>query len=136
MNMGCVPSTGGDIVSDKSVRFSIVSGDQLAVYMARSLRAEMLVFATDVDGVFDSNPKLTPTARLIKNLSPSRVRKVGVDMSTSVTDVTGGMRGKLEEAAKAASNGIPVFFVNLLKGNRLRDLVLGKQVVCSRVLPG
>ena len=135
MSMGCVPSTGGDIVSDKSTRFSIVSGDQLAVYMARSLRAEMLVFATDVDGVFDSNPKLTPNARLIKNLSTSRARKVGVDMSTSVTDVTGGMRGKLEEAAKAASNGIPVYFVNLLKGNRLRDLVLGKHVVCSRVIP-
>jgi isopentenyl phosphate kinase len=56
-------------------------------------------------------------------------------MNPGITDVTGGMEGKLEEAAKAASDGIPVFFVNLIKGNRLRDLALGhKSVICSEVV--
>ncbi len=56
-------------------------------------------------------------------------------MRPDITDVTGGMEGKIEEAALAASNGIPVFFVNLVKGNRLRDVVLGnKSVICSELV--
>jgi isopentenyl phosphate kinase len=57
-------------------------------------------------------------------------------MGRTITDVTGGMKGKLEEAATVAFNGIPVFFVNLLKGNRMQDLVLGRRVICSELVQG
>jgi len=135
MRLGCIPSMGGDIVPDVSTGFSIVSGDQLAVYMAISLRASKLIFATDVDGIFDSNPKQNKNARLIRRVPAIVARKITANMSPDITDVTGGMEGKLEEAAKAASDGIPVFFVNLIKGNRLRDLALGhKSVICSEVV--
>ena len=135
MRLGCVPSTGGDIVPDISTGFSIVSGDQLAVYMAISLHASKLVFATDVDGIFDSNPKQNKVARLIRRVHAADVRKIRVNASPNVTDVTGGMKGKLQEASRAASSGIPVFFVNLTKGNRLRDLVLGRRsTICSEVV--
>jgi isopentenyl phosphate kinase len=136
IKLGCIPIAGGDIVSDTSKGFSIVSGDQLAAYMAIALRATMLVFATDVDGIFNSDPKMKDEAQLIQKLHISNMRRIGTDISETVTDVTGGMKGKLEEAATAASNGIPVFFVNLLKGSRLQDLVLGKQVTCSEVIHG
>ena len=136
MRLGCVPSTGGDIVPDLSMGFSIVSGDQLAVHMARSLHASMLIFATDVDGIFDSDPKQNQKARLIRKLRLSTVRKVTASTGAEATDVTRGMRGKLEEATKAASDGIPVFFVNLLKGKRLQALALGhKRVICSEIVP-
>jgi len=136
MRLGCVPSTGGDIVPDLSMGFSIVSGDQLAVYMARSLHASMLIFATDVDGIFDSDPKQNQKARLIRRLRLSTVRKVTASIGADATDVTGGMKGKLEEARKAVSDGIPVFFVNLLKGKRLQELASGrKRIICSEIVP-
>jgi isopentenyl phosphate kinase len=137
IRLGCTPSIGGDIVSDVSTGFSIISGDQLAAYMAIALKARMLVFATDVDGIFNVNPKTQKRAQLIEKLDASSIRRITTTgVSQNITDVTGGMKGKLEEAATAASNGIPVFFVNLLKGNRLQDLILGKRVICSEVVRG
>ena len=136
IKLGCVPSTGGDIVSDVSAGFSIVSGDQLAAYLAIALKARMLIFATDVDGIFDADPKTRQSAHLIKEISVSSIRRISTDMGRTITDVTGGMKNKLEEAAAAAFNGIPVFFVNLLKGNRMQDLVLGRRAVCSELVRG
>ena len=136
IKLGCVPSTGGDIVSDVSAGFSIVSGDQLAAYLAIALKARMLIFATDVDGIFDADPKTRQRAHLIKEIPVSSIRRISTDMGRTITDVTGGMKGKLEEAATVAFNGIPVFFVNLLKGNRMQDLVLGRRVICSELVQG
>ena len=136
IRLGCIPSMGGDIVSDAATGFSIVSGDQLAAYMAVALKASMLVFATDVDGIFNVNPKTQKHAHLIEKLYASNMSGTTTGLSPNITDVTGGMRGKLVEAATAASKGISVFFVNLLKANRLRDLILGKRVICSEIVRG
>jgi isopentenyl phosphate kinase len=135
MRLGCVPSTGGDIVPDVSSGFSILSGDQLAVHIAISLGASKLIFATDVDGIFDADPNQDRSARLIRTVHATNAQRIAVRVRPDITDVTGGMEGKIQEAAKAASEGIHVFFVNLLKGNRLRDIVLGhKLVVCSQLV--
>ena len=135
MRLGCVPSTGGDIVPDVSTGFSIVSGDQLAAHIAIMLGASKLIFATDVDGVFDSDPNQNRSALLIRLVKARNVKRVTARVRPGITDVTGGMASKIEEAAKAASEGITVFFVNLVKGNRLRDIMLGnKLVVCSELV--
>ena len=136
LNLGCVPSVGGDIVTDLGTGFSVVSGDQLAAYLAVKLRAARLVFATDVDGIFDANPKLDPRARILTELTAKSARRAATGASVSIVpDVTGGMAGKLVEAAAAASKGIPVYFINLTKNARLAKAVLGQEVLCSRILP-
>jgi isopentenyl phosphate kinase len=50
-------------------------------------------------------------------------------------DITGGMAGKIVEAVAAASSGIPVYFVNLTKDERLEKVGLGHEVICSQLLP-
>jgi len=136
LKTGCVPSTGGDIVTDLDTGFSVVSGDQLAAYLAMKLQAARLVFGTDVDGIFDANPKLDPRARVLTELTVSSARNAATGASVSIVpDVTGGMAGKLVEAAKAASKGIPVYFINLTKNARLAKAALGQEVLCSRIIP-
>jgi isopentenyl phosphate kinase len=136
LSIGCVPSVGGDIVTDLGTGFSVVSGDQLAAYLAVKLRAARLVFATDVDGIFDANPKLDPHARILTELTVNSARSAAIGAGVSIVpDVTGGMAGKLVEAAAAASKGIPVCFINLTKNARLAKAVLGQEVLCSRILP-
>jgi len=137
MKLGCVPSTGGDIVPDLSMGFSILSGDQLAVHIARALRASMLIFATDVDGIYDSDPKQNQKAQLIRKLRLTKIGKVSAGLGADQGDVTRGMKGKLEEAKKAVLDGIPVFFVNLHKGKRLQEVALGhRSVICSEMVSG
>jgi isopentenyl phosphate kinase len=136
LRIGCVPSTGGDIVPDQKRGFSVVSGDQLAAYLAVELKASRLVFGVDVDGIYDSNPKLERNARLLTHLTVlSASRLLTRNWAMTEPDVTGGMPGKLKEALNAASKGIPVSFVNLTKDNRLLDAAQGLNVVGSKILP-
>ena len=135
IRLGCVPSTGGDIVSDSATGFSIVSGDQLAVHIAISLQASKLIYGTDVDGIFDSNPKQNRSARLLRFVQIRDLARISATVASDVTDVTGGMKAKVEEASRAVSAGISVFVVNLTKGNRMRDITFGqKSVICSELV--
>jgi isopentenyl phosphate kinase len=135
LRIGGVPSTGGDIVTDLKTGFSILSGDQLAAFIATNLQASRLIFATDVDGVFDSDPKKNPRARLIPELTARSALKLEGLQTSSVPDVTGGMGGKITEAVQAVSKGVPVQFVNLTKGDRLKRAVLEQRVIGSKILP-
>lgn len=136
LRMGCVPTTGGDIVSDVQDGFSILSGDQLAALVAIRLNATRLIFGMDVDGIFDSNPWLNRQAELLTDLTPSLASRLAMKATSSTSpDVTGGMAGKIREAVVAALNGIPVYFVNLTKDERLHKAALGRTVICSRIQP-
>jgi len=136
LRIGCVPSTGGDIVTDLEKGFSVVSGDQLATYLAIKLKASRLVFGTDVDGIFDANPRLDPQARILRELTTSSALRVARRARVSTApDVTGGMAGKIVEAVAAASKGIPVYFINLTKNDRLVKVAFSEEVLCSKILP-
>lgn len=117
---GILPVLYGDAVIDRRRGFSILSGDQLAVRLATELGASRLVFGVDVDGVFTSNPKLVPDARLIERLPLEKLEgfiKIGRALTT---DVTGGMLGKVSEAREAVEAGVEVQIVNATK----RDVIL------------
>jgi isopentenyl phosphate kinase len=123
-------------VTDLRNGFAILSGDQLAAYLAIKLKASRLIFGTDVDGIFDSNPKLNPRARLLSDLTvTSAARFASKARGSTAPDVTGGMAGKIREAVAVASRGIPVYFVNLTKNERLKAAALDRQVLCSKIIP-
>lgn len=117
---GILPVLYGDVVVDRNTGFSILSGDQLAVRLAIELGALRLVFGVDVDGVYTSNPKLVPEARLIERLSVEKMEgyvKIGKSLTT---DVTRGMLGKVDEAKAAVEAGVVVHIVNA----RTPDVIL------------
>ncbi len=117
---GILPVLYGDAVLDRRRGFSILSGDQLAVRLATELGASRLVFGVDVDGVFTSNPKLVPGARLIERL-PLKKLEGFIEIGRALTtDVTGGMLGKVSEAMEAVEAGVEVQIVNATK----RDVIL------------
>jgi len=136
LDLDCVPSTGGDIVPDTQNGFAILSGDQIAAYIAVKFRARKLIFGTDVDGIFDSNPKLDRAAKLVPALSISESsRLVNKAMPRTTPDVTGGMAGKIRESIVAASKGIPVHFINLEIPGRLVKAATGGKVLGSQIMP-
>ena len=134
LSIGCIPSLGGDLVTDVKRGFAILSGDQLAAHLAIKLAASRLIFGIDVDGIFDANPKLSTRAKLLGSISTGQasglIKMAGISFTP---DVTGGMAGKISEAVVAARRGIPVYFVNLTKGNRLESVALNRKVPCSRI---
>ncbi len=125
---GMLPVLYGDAVIDKSRGFSILSGDQLAVRLAVSMGANRLIFGVDVDGVYTSNPKLVPKARLIDRLSLEKLEGFVEIGKALTTDVTGGMLGKISEARAAVEAGIEVRMVNATKPGVILKALRGEPV--------
>jgi isopentenyl phosphate kinase len=98
LDLGMVPVIHGDVVMDLSRGACIVSGDQLVRYLAVGLAISRVGLATDVPGVLDGervvpeiNRDIMPTLRIGNSIH---------------TDVTGGMRGKINELLELADAGI------------------------------
>jgi isopentenyl phosphate kinase len=96
---GRVPVAFGDVVPDDAWGVSILSADVLALELARRLRAERVVFVSDVPGIL-------PTPRDRREHLSSLVRP------PAGPDVTGGIRRKAEVMLELAGLGIPVGLVN------------------------
>jgi aspartokinase-like uncharacterized kinase len=54
-----------------------VTSDSIALYLAAQMGAERVLFVTDVDGVYTSNPKVDKNAKLIEKLSPAELSALG-----------------------------------------------------------
>ncbi|MGQ9542869.1 MAG: isopentenyl phosphate kinase [Candidatus Bathyarchaeia archaeon] len=136
VNLGLIPLCSGDIVADSKLGFSIVSGDQIAVYLATTLKAETIIFGCDVDGVFDSDPKKNPEAKLIRIITPQGLKDYEKSLGESIAiDVTKGMLGKIREASRFVSLGGKVIITNLKKPENIRDILRGGDVPCTRFVP-
>jgi isopentenyl phosphate kinase len=127
IDTGLIPVLYGDAVLDTEQGFAILSGDQLIVRLAIELGAECVIFGSDVDGIFTSNPKTDRGAKLIEKISLSNMTADVGD--TTYTDVTGGMFGKLEEAEEAVKSGVKVVFVNALAPERVESALRGEKVI-------
>ena len=138
MDLGFIPVLHGDLVPDSKLGFSIVSGDQIASFLAGRLKPSMVIFGCDVDGVYTGDPKKDRDARLIRSLTVREAENWGsggVDAFKDLKDVTGGIRGKLREAASIAGLGIPVAIMNLEVEGRLLKLIRGEEVECTLIRP-
>lgn len=126
IRLGCTPVLYGDVVFDRRLGFTILSGDQISAYLARDLGAKRLIFALEVDGVYTKDP-LQKGAKLIKKLDTVQlVRLAGkASANTKGSDVTGGMRKKLYESISAAKAGITVCFAGVSQAGNIRSAIKG-----------
>ena len=119
------PVTCGDVVFDRELGFTVLSGDAIASYLAVRLRAKRLIYAIDLDGIYVKD-RVTGEVKVAEELKPGmRLEPLGKIKE----DVTGGVMGKLEEGFRAAESGVEVMIVNGLAEGRIRDAVLGKSVL-------
>jgi isopentenyl phosphate kinase len=127
IELGMVPVLFGDAVLDHKMGFTILSGDQLIVSIAKYLKADRIIMGCDVDGIFTSDPKMGGDAELIEvlNVRDLEMAKLGKALNT---DVTGGMMGKVREAVEAAKVGIEVVFVNACVKGRVRSALRREDV--------
>ena len=114
LSLGMVPVIHGDVVMDLSKGACIVSGDQLVRYLAVGLGINRVGLATDVPGVLDGE-RVVP--EITRDSMPTL--RIGNSMHT---DVTGGMRGKINELLELADAGIgsDIFHVS-----RVADFLAG-----------
>lgn len=131
LRLGLVPITSGDVVFDRDLGFTVLSGDEISSYLAVRLRARRLIYAMNVDGIYVRD-WATGGIKIAEEFSRGMsIASVG----GGVEDVTGGIARKIEEGFTAAEAGIEVLFINGLAENRLRDAVLGLPIPGTRLKP-
>ena len=113
---GLTPVTFGD-VSLAPGGFKVLSGDVIMLELSKILAPERSVFALDVDGVYEENTRV-----IIPELSPSKIRRMAVPGGE---DATGGMKLKLDVAAKVAAGGTRVCFVSGYRRNEFSKALRG-----------
>jgi isopentenyl phosphate kinase len=115
---GLVPLVYGDVALDDALGGTIVSTEQVFVYLAHRLRPVCLILVGEVDGVFDRDPLHDPSARPVPEITPGNWSAVQAVLTGShATDVTGGMLSKVEEMV-ALVQQLPGLTVQLISGHR------------------
>lgn len=126
VNIGMVPVLYGVPAYDKTQKCSILSGDQIAPYLAVKLNAKKIIHGTNVDGVFTSDPNKNSNATLIPEINSKNINKVKEWLTGSTTtDVTGGMFGKVSELLKI---GIESQIINALVNGNISKALAGEKV--------
>ena len=112
LSMGCVPivNENDPVSTDELTKFG--GNDILSAYVSRVCHADVLINLSDVDGLYDKDPRKYADAKLI-----SRVDALSDEVYASAGGAgtergTGGMEAKLHAAALATEAGIPMYIMN------------------------
>ncbi len=92
------------------------STDTAAALRAMEIGAEAILKATKVDGIYDSDPLLNPSAKLFERLTYLEVLEKGL----RVMDTTA--------VSLCMENKLPIVVFNLLRRGNIKEVVLGSKV--------
>ncbi len=123
---GAMPVTFGDVVRDAIWGFSILSGDTIALELARSLSAARVVFVSDVPGILEDRRRPGSVRPQVSAEVVEGLRSAG-----GRTDATGGIRLKAERMREIARHGVDAALISGLAGGRLASAIRGEAVYGS-----
>ncbi|MGB9703395.1 MAG: isopentenyl phosphate kinase [Candidatus Micrarchaeia archaeon] len=142
LELGFTPFVYGDVGLDTKQGVSIISTEEILRAIAenkevnKKFKVKKIIFATDVDGVFDSDPKTNKNVKLIKELDQEKFKKISrsVTKGKRTFNVTGGMKEKIEKILEISRNtGAIGQIVNGKKKNFLFKAIAGEKVTSTIV---
>lgn len=124
---GFIPLLGGDMGLTKRNQAIVVSADRLAVLLGKALPNSRIIFATNVDGVFDKFPP-SDNREPYSFLSRKNLKQLLGKMTEQKNkyDTTGGMVGKLRTLLSLQGREVIIF--NGLQPGALFKALSGKPV--------
>ena len=123
---GVVPIVNeNDSVSVAEIK--IGDNDTLAAYTANLWNADLLILLSDIDGIYDKNPKDYPEAVLIEEISDSNTVHELAEIGEADSFGTGGMHTKIAAAKLVNKCGIPMILANGSKENIIIELLEGNE---------
>lgn len=134
LELGALPIINeNDTISTEEI--SIGDNDTLSAMVAASIRADLLILLSDIDGLYDSDPHKNPDARLIPVVErlDDHIRALAGGSGSSLG--TGGMVTKLQAAQIATEAGCEMVIANGHHPAALYDIAAG-QPAGTRFLAG
>lgn len=130
LSMGIIPivNENDTVAVDELEGRNFGDNDTLSAIVASLVGADALVILTDIDGLYDSDPRKNPQARRIprvEEITPAVEELAG---GAGSNRGTGGMATKLKAAKLAKSQGIPTAVISGSHTETLYQLLRGEDV--------
>jgi glutamate 5-kinase len=126
LELGALPLVNeNDTIATAEIRYG--DNDRLAAHAAQIASAELLVILSDIDGVYDADPRRTPGARrlpLIERITPDIVAAAG-GANAAAGVGAGGMASKIAAAEIAAAAGVATIIAPGTDDHPLRRVLEG-----------
>ncbi|MCM1364580.1 MAG: glutamate 5-kinase [Faecalibacterium sp.] len=110
--------------------------DMLSSVVAILCKAKRLIILSDINGLYDNDPRLFPSAKLIEKISNIDESIYSLAGGAGSRRGTGGMKTKLQAADLAMSNGTDVIITNgnhpesiyeIIRGGNVGTMFIGKE---------
>ncbi len=125
LKMNCIPIVNeNDSVSCDGIRFG--GNDTLSAYVAIACDADIIINLSDIDGLYDKDPRKNNDAKLISRVEKITDEVVSYAGGAGTERGTGGMLTKINAAKIATENGIPMIILNGENPRILYDILDGK----------
>ncbi|MDE2891200.1 MAG: glutamate 5-kinase [Chloroflexota bacterium] len=128
LQYGVVPIINeNDVVADEELRGGAFGeNDALSALIANLIDADLLILLSDVEGVYDRDPRTHDDARLIPVLpNPVSMMQAAGDVDQRSR---GGMRAKLEAARRASAGGTEVVIASGHEPNVISRIAAGERL--------
>ena len=119
-----------DTVSVEELQLSFGDNDRLAALVTNLVRAPLLVLLSDIEGLYDGDPKdaNTNVLSVVTDLSAAEAEHVCDGQSGGLKLGTGGMTTKLKAVRIVTSAGENVVIANGRRENVLEEILAGQEI--------
>ena len=127
LELGALPVINeNDTISTEE--FGIGDNDTLSAIVAVTIQADLLILLSDIDGLFDGDPRKNPDAKLIDTVEKIDEHIISLGGGSGSNLGTGGMATKLRAAQMATAAGCEMVIANGQSPEVLYDVAAGKRV--------
>jgi glutamate 5-kinase len=122
-----------DTVAVEEMKFG--DNDHLSALAATLLGADLLVILSDVEGVYDRDPRMDGAARIIPLMHDMKQVRENISGESRSVLGTGGIVSKIGAAEKAAAAGVATVITSGLRPGTLTQVFDAGQEIGTLVLP-
>jgi glutamate 5-kinase len=122
-----------DTVAVEEMKFG--DNDHLSALVATLLDADLLVILSDVEGVYDRDPRVFNDARLIPFIDDIKKAKGAINGMSQSALGTGGIATKVAAGEEAAAAGIPSIITSGLSARAVERVFDVEEQVGTLILP-
>jgi glutamate 5-kinase len=127
LSQGVIPVVNeNDAVIVDEIKFG--DNDTLSAMVTSLIGADLLIILSDIDGLYDSNPRTNPDAKIIYNVSEI-TNEIKESAEGAGTDLgTGGMATKIKAAEIVVAANASMIIAEGSQPNIINDILEGREI--------
>ena len=127
LEFGAIPIINeNDTIATDEIK--VGDNDTLSAYVAKSVKADLLIILSDIDGLYTADPRTDNNATLIEYVDELTPETLALGGGAGSPLGTGGMKTKLDAAQICMNCGCDMVIMNGKNPEKLYDIIDGKSV--------